>query len=393
MKLFRNLAAAVIKAIEEILSENRYADRVVEKILKENPKWGSRDRKFIAETTYDIIRWRRLFEEAAGTNPWSLLAAWIIWKNILPPAWQEFREANIDKIKKFLGEPNLQRAVRESIPDWIDAVGKNALGDKWEIELKALNQQAPVAIRCNRIKINPKDLQRKLEIESIETITLPEHPDALVLKKRINIFRTESFKEGLFEVQDAGSQEIAPFCIAEPGMRIIDACAGAGGKALHLAALTQNKGKIIALDTEEWKLQELKKRARRAGIFSIEARVIGDKKVIKRLEAQADRLLLDVPCSGLGVLKRNPDAKWKLSWEIISKTIDLQRQILSEYPSMLKKGGQMVYATCSILPQENEDQIKWFLENFKEFELINERHLLPSSGTDGFYMARLKKKE
>jgi 16S rRNA (cytosine967-C5)-methyltransferase len=175
-------------------------------------------------------------------------------------------------------------------------------------------------------------------------------------------------------------------------MRVIDACAGAGGKTLHLAARMKNKGKIIAMDVEQWKLDELMKRARRAGVSNLEPRLIDSSKVVKRLENSADRLLLDVPCSGLGVLKRNPDAKWKLSEGFINEVRDLQQHILNDYCTMLKPGGFMVYSTCSILPSENEKQIQSFLKGRKgTFTLLREDHLWPSDGFDGFYMALLRR--
>ncbi len=192
-------------------------------------------------------------------------------------------------------------------------------------------------------------------------------------------------------MQDAGSQAIAPYLRIESGQRVIDACAGAGGKTLHLAALMKNKGRIIAMDTEEWKLQELQKRARRAGISNIEPKVIESGKTVKRQANSADRLLLDVPCSGLGVLKRNPDAKWKLSLDFINKVRELQQHILRDYCDMLKPGGLLVYSTCSILPSENEEQVRVFLDSNKNFQLISDRHIFPSEGFDGFYMALMKK--
>ena len=390
MKLYRNLALAVVHGLGEIFTGNRHADRIVEKLLKQDPRWGSRDRKFVAETIYDIIRWRKLFEACAGSGEWELFACWLIRHNIDLPSWPEMDGCDVKKIKEKLGAPH-SRATRESIPDWMDEIGQQSLGAGWEKELAALNQTAPVTLRCNTLKVTRRELADALLSEGFETTASHDFPDALHLNKRANVFRTQAFRDGLFEVQDAGSQEIAPFCRAEAGMRIIDACAGGGGKTLHLAAITGNKGRIIALDTEDWKLQELKKRARRAGISTIETRVITDRKVIKRLQGQADRLLLDVPCSGMGVLKRNPDAKWKLTPESIAGTVRLQEEILDEYPLMLKPGGEMVYATCSILPQENENQIRRFLEIHKEFQLLEEKHLLPSGGTDGFYMARLRK--
>ena len=227
--------------------------------------------------------------------------------------------------------------------------------------------------------------------EGIETENLSNNPDALVLSKRKNVFTSQAFKDGMFEVQDASSQLVAPFMDLKEGMRVIDACAGAGGKTLHIAALMNNKGRIIALDTEGWKLEELRKRARRAGASNIETRTIDSSKTIKRLENSADRLLLDVPCSGLGVLRRNPDAKWKLSLEFIEKVKILQQKILNDYSIMLKKGGVLVYSTCSILPSENEMQVEKFLSEKKDFELVEQKSIYPNEGFDGFFMARIKK--
>ncbi|MFM7485408.1 MAG: RsmB/NOP family class I SAM-dependent RNA methyltransferase, partial [Cytophagales bacterium] len=171
---------------------------------------------------------------------------------------------------------------------------------------------------------------------------------------------------------------------------VIDACAGAGGKTLHLASLMQSKGRIIALDTEAWKLEELKKRARRAGASNVEPRLIENSKTIKRLENSCDRLLLDVPCSGLGVLKRNPDAKWKLNLDFIERVKELQQHILADYCNLVKPGGMLVYSTCSILPSENEEQLNTFLQNQSgKFELQEQKTILPSQGFDGFYMARI----
>lgn len=178
-------------------------------------------------------------------------------------------------------------------------------------------------------------------------------------------------------------------------MRILDACAGAGGKTLHLAALTQNKGQIIATDIYSSKLKELKRRARRAGAHNIETRLIDTTKVIKKLHGKMDRILIDAPCSGLGVLRRNPDAKWKLEPQFLETIQNTQQEILQSYSKVLKSGGKLVYATCSILPSENQDQVKIFLESEigKEFELEEEKSLFAHlDGFDGFYMARLSKK-
>jgi 16S rRNA (cytosine967-C5)-methyltransferase len=396
LKLFHNLSQAVVESLHEIFVEKRYADKVIEKVLKQNPKWGARDRRFIAETTYDIVRWHRLFVhlmDCDGHDFWRLLQAWCIWNKITTPDWEEFPA--VDKGKYFERYDKIKSIIkiRESIPDWMDDLGRHELGKAWDKEIQALNEQAKVVLRVNTLKIKRHDLQQQLKEEQILADAPQEFPDALILEERQNIFTRQQFKDGLFEVQDAGSQLIAPFLQVSPGQRVIDACAGAGGKTLHLASLLNNKGRIIALDTEGWKLDELKKRARRAGASdTIETRAIDSSKVIKRLENSADRLLLDVPCSGLGVIRRNPDSKWKLSLEFIEKVKAIQQTILTDYSTMLKVGGLMVYSTCSILPSENEKQVEKFLkENEGKFELQEQRMVMPSEGYDGFFMARMKR--
>ncbi|MBI3501660.1 MAG: methyltransferase domain-containing protein [Bacteroidetes bacterium] len=386
MKLHRNTVDAILNSLHEIFSENKYADKVIERILKTNPKWGSRDRKFIAETIYDIVRWYRLLV-------YSLPYKEVDYEKIFS-AYCALKGIKEDKIisEKLEGAKSI-RKIRESIPDWMDELGVKELGEeKWEKEIHALNEEAKVVLRANTLKTSREELQKILLAENIDTEVSENYPSALILKKRQNIFSLQSFRDGLFEVQDAASQMVAPFLDSKEGMRVIDACAGAGGKTLHLAALMNNKGKIIALDTEQWKLDELKKRARRAGANNIEPRLIDSSKTIKRMENSADRLLLDVPCSGLGVLKRNPDAKWKLTMEFIEKIKLIQQKILNDYSIMLKEKGILVYSTCSILSSENEKQIEKFLmERKNEFCLMEQKTIYPSEGFDGFFMAKIQR--
>ncbi|CAN5297601.1 class I SAM-dependent methyltransferase [soil metagenome] len=396
MKLFHNLSEAVVESLNEIFVGNRYADKVIEKVLKQNPKWGARDRRFIAETTYDIVRWHRLFVylmDCNGHDFWRLLQAWCIWNKVTTPDWEEFPPVDKGKFFERYDKIKSITKIRESIPDWMDDLGRKELGKNWDKEIQSLNEQARVVLRVNTLKVKRKDLQDQLKEEQILAEAPAEFPDALILEERQNIFTRQQFKDGLFEVQDAGSQLIAPFLQVSPGQRVIDACAGAGGKTLHLASLLNNKGRIIAMDTEAFKLEELKKRARRAGASdTIETRAIDSSKVIKRLENSADRLLLDVPCSGLGVLRRNPDSKWKTTPEFIEKIKVIQQTILKDYSSMLKVGGLMVYSTCSILPSENEKQVEIFLKASEgKFELQEQKMLYPSAGFDGFFMARMKR--
>ncbi|HPE82816.1 MAG TPA: methyltransferase domain-containing protein [Aequorivita sp.] len=402
MKLHRNLVFATIDSLHLIFNENKQADKVLKNTLKRDKRWGARDRAFIAETTYDIVRWKRLYAEIAEVrepfdrpNLFRLFTVWATLNGIAIPEWKQFEDTPTRRIKGKFDELSKIRKYRESIPDWLDELGQKELGKKWDKEIAALNQQADVVLRVNTLKTTVEKLQNELADLDIETEILKGYPDALKLKERTNVFTTDAFKNGLFEVQDASSQKVAEVLNAKPGMRVIDACAGAGGKSLHIATMMQNKGQLIAMDIYENKLKELKRRARRNDIFNIETRVIDSTKVIKKLIDKADKVLIDAPCSGLGVLKRNPDAKWKLQPEFMDKIHTTQKELLDSYSRMVKPGGQMVYATCSILPSENEMQVKAFLsrEEGKDFTLLNEEKIMPSkSGFDGFYISLLQKK-
>jgi len=392
-KPHRILLQAIVNSLNVIFTEDKYADKVIEKTLKENPKFGGRDRRFIAETTYDIVRNYRLLSYLANTPTdfWQILGVHFVIKYLPIPPEREFKDIDEKKIldaKKALTD----ESILQSYPEWLWNTCQTELGkEKWEIEAKALNEQAKVVLRVNTLKTKREILKKHLAEKEIDVDIVDGFESALVLKERQNIFSNELFKLGLFELQDAGSQAISEFLEVQPGMRIIDACAGGGGKTLHLSALMQNKGQIISMDITQWKLDELKKRARRATASNVEARLIESSKTIKRLENTADRLLLDVPCSGLGVIKRNPDAKWKLDLAFIDRTKAIQKQILNDYSIMTKKGGYLVYSTCSILPSENREQVDGFLEKNKNFEFVKEKSILPSEGFDGFYMALIKR--
>ena len=400
MRLHRNLVLAVIKVLDGTFNQNFYADKTIEKILKSDKRWGSRDRGFIAETSYEIIRWKRLYSQISETKSpykygelWKMFSVWAVLKGIQLPNWKEFENTPTRRIKGKFDSLVKIRKFRESIPDWLDRTGCDELGEnRWTSELSALNEKANVIIRANSLKINVNDLRKELQKEDIQVEKINGFPEALKLRERKNLFKTKAFQNGYFELQDASSQLVAPFLKAEKGMKICDVCAGAGGKTLHLSAITENKGQIIAMDIFKNKLFELKRRAKRNNAFNIETRLIENNKSIKRLHGKIDRLLIDAPCSGLGVLRRNPDSKWKLSQNFLDKIKDTQQEILKRYSPMLKENGKLVYATCSILPSENELQIKRFLktEQGKKFKVEDEKKISPAqSGFDGFYMARL----
>lgn len=402
MRLHRNLVFATIDSLHEIFNEDKQADKVLKNTLKRDKRWGSRDRSFIAETTYDIVRWKRLYAEIAEVKEpfnrsdlYRMFAVWATLRGIRLPDWKQFENTPTRRIKGRFDALSKERKFRESIPDWLDEMGQKELGNKWTDEIAAQNQTADVILRVNTLKTTIDNLENKLFDQDIETERIPGYPFALKLKERTNVFTTDEFKEGLFEVQDASSQKVAELLNPQPGERIVDACAGAGGKSLHIATMMDNKGQIISMDIYESKLKELKRRARRNGIHNIETRLIDSTKVIKKLNKSADRVLIDAPCSGLGVLKRNPDTKWKMNPEFIESIKATQKEILNSYSRMVKPGGTLVYATCSIFPSENELQVRDFLsnENGQDFELLKEEKILShKTGFDGFYMALMQRK-
>ena len=408
MRIHRVLVVGVVEALTTIFIDGKYADKAIEKLFQKNKKWGSRDRAFIAEQVYEIVRWWRLLHYGLTENTnlpestneaywWKIVAINLIKQGFFEKNdWKEW--SNIpDKslIINRLSDKTLPLSVRVSIPDWLEEEGIQQFGKEWENEIVAMNNPAPLILRCNSLKTNPTQLSKELsKINIAHNVVGKTTPDAIILDQRTNVFSTELFKNGLFEVQDLASQLVAQQLQLQTGLRVIDACAGAGGKTLHISSIMQNKGQIIALDKEEYKLNELKKRAIRAGATNIVVKPIENSKTIKRLYDSADRLLLDVPCSGLGVLRRNPDAKWKLKPEFIENIKVVQQEIIQNYSKMLKNGGIMVYATCSIMPTENNLQVQKFLSNNPDFKLLSEIKTSPQvDNMDGFYMATLKKND
>lgn len=403
MRLHRNLVYTTIDSLNAIFNEGEYADKVVARALKKDKRWGSHDRKFVAETIYEIVRWKRLYAEIAEVKEpfdredlWRMFAVWAVLRGYPIPDWRQLEGTPERKIKGRFDELSKNRVYRESIPDWMDELGVKELGEeKWSKEIAAQNQPAKVILRVNTLKTTKEALRAILMDLDIDTEFIKGHDDALVLKERANVFLTDAFKNGFFEVQDANSQLVAAFLDVKPGMRVVDTCAGAGGKSLHISSLMENKGLLIAMDLYESKLKQLKIRAKRNGAFNIEYKIIDSTKVIKKLQEKADRVLIDAPCSGLGVLKRNPDAKWKLQPEFIDNIKKVQAEVLESYSRIVKPGGKLVYATCSVLPSENQEQVEKFLltENGKNFTFIKDQKILASeSGYDGFYMALLERK-
>lgn len=399
MKIHANLVSAISVGLKEIFNNGQQADQVVERLFAANKKWGGRDRKFVAENIYHIVRYRRLYEHCSGAQPneegyaLKLLAAKLVLHNQAEPI-ELLQTVGLHKydITARCDESKGMRKIEESIPDWLDDLGLAEIGDTWGNEIKALNQQAQFSVRVNTLKTNKDTVVTLFNNEGIDCTFVDDAPDAVVTTVRKNVKNNIGYRNGFFEVQDVSSQLVAPMLDVKSGMVVIDACAGGGGKALHTATLMGNNGKIIAMDINEHKLANLDARARRAGVSIIETRKVSDS-VVAGLNNKADRLLLDVPCSGLGVLRRKPDAKWHLSPFFLEDIKNTQAKILESYSNMLRVGGIMVYSTCSILPSENELQIEKFLEaNAGRFILLQDRKVSPyATGFDGFYMAKLQR--
>jgi len=402
-KIFRNNAQGIVDALTKIIAKKGRGTRILEKINLANPKWGARDRNLVHQATYEILRWKSYYHFLSTTEsaseeaekPWRLLGVWLVLNEVEIPEWEEFKNFDVELIKAKQKE-KVAPEISKSIPLWLYERGKAELSKEWNIELDALNIEAKLILRVNRIVTSPKKLQEDLmTLFQIETHLIKGYDDALILNKRKNLRKNPLYLKGSFEIQDANSQKIAPFTQVKPGMKVIDGCAGAGGKTLHLASLMRNKGEIIALDVEIDKLKELSRRARRNKVKAIKNTWVPDPQYKESLTHWADRVLIDAPCSGLGTLKRNPELKWRLTEERISEVIELQRAILLEQSKWVKEGGKLVYVTCSILPSENQNQIAWFLEQEEGAAFVLEKEkILFSHQTqfDGFYAARLIRK-
>jgi 16S rRNA (cytosine967-C5)-methyltransferase len=387
----------IFKTIRDVFWADMYASKAIQKTLHENQTWEDHKRGLFSETVYDLIRWWRPLWYIIDTEPSSddtslekLLAIYLFSKKGDLTALQKKRGVHPETLLQRIRTTKTKRAMRESLPDWLDALGEKELGTRWDTVIATLNTNPSLIIRANSLKTTTQDLIMILRKDGVTAEPITGNPDALVIKEKTNVFRLHSFETGLFEVQDASSQMVSRILNPHPGMRVIDACAGEGSKTLHLASLMKNKGKIIALDTQEWRLNSLRKRAVKAGADTIETRLITSSKVYKRMKNTADRLLLDAPCSGLGTLRRNPDIKWKLTAADLDRLKILQHDLLERYSSMLKTNATMVYSVCSILPSEGEQQVQWFLKNHETFCLREEKRYWPDTdGTDGFYIAHL----
>jgi len=391
MKMHRILAEAASGIVKSVFKEHKVLDQALAAAFEENPKWGKRDRSFIAETVFEVVRWKRALSFLADSDETNAICAaqWVRMGHEIPAWWSYKGLAAAGMTAREADLTNQARAVRESIPDWLDDLGAAELGAAWDAEIAALNRRAPVFLRVNTLRNKRREAIEWLASHGVEAAEVPGLPDALVLALGKSLPKSLR-ADGRVEIQDAGSQMIAPLLDPQPGERIIDACSGAGGKALHLAALMRNEGRVFGMDVDAKKLAELERRARRAGASCLKPKlIIGTTPA--DFEGIADRLLIDAPCSGLGTLKRQPDLKWRLKPAQLERVRGLQKELLESYAMMLRPGGRLVYATCSILPSENRAAVDSLLEK-GDFTLLEEKPVSPAAtGFDGFYAAALVK--
>ncbi len=334
---------------------------------------GSKDRKWISDTVYGMTRWRGLLDYFCVDTP----------------SWEKRYQLYLQM--HTLNTEALPPHIRVSFPKIYFQQLEKHYGEKIASSLCLVsNEQAPVTLRVNTLKISREELFQKWK-DQYSISYCPTSDVGLVFQHKLNFFAMEEFKNGLFEIQDEGSQRVAALVGAKPGDHILDYCAGSGGKTLAFAPATQGKGQIYLHDIRRQALEEAKKRLKRAGVQNAQIFYPDDPKT-SLLKKKMDWVLVDAPCSGSGTLRRNPDMKWKFELEMIPRLASEQREIFKKALEFLKDDGKIVYATCSVFPEENQDQIRYFQETFNLSLAGDLFFTFPQSkGMDGFFGAILKK--
>ena len=421
--------SARIEGTLEILAlhgaDKKPLDQVCHGYFKTRRYIGSKDRQAIAAYVYGVMRHRASCDWWAlerGLSPLLMGPMDAARVRLLAYLWL-FEKVARDKIGiLFSGEKyaparlsDKERSIFEKLPqlktlspwvegefpEWLFPFLKRRFGESLKIEMMAFLEQAPLDLRVNTLKATREEALADLTKTGLSVRPTPLSPWGLRCEGRENITQTKAFQDGLVEVQDEGSQLIAAIMGIHPGQTILDLCAGAGGKTLALAAILQNKGRIVATDTAGWRLKRTKERLKRAGAFNVELRELTGihDKWLKRQKERFDHVLVDAPCSGSGTWRRNPDQKWNNTPQDIMELAELQKSLLDTAAPLLKPGGSLVYATCSLLCEENDDVANSFLEKNPAFSLIpcgldGNPFLLLSplqNGTDGFFAAKFVK--
>jgi len=423
--------AAAIEMIAKMQAEpRRPADALANSFFRERRFIGGGDRRAISTIVWDVLRnWRRIEWHLlrAGSpegTPRLMVAASLLFSGEeamrgldayftserYSPTELTRGEITIlrDICKRTLDDPDMPRAVALELPDWLLPVLQSTFGAQMEAELEAMSGTAPLDLRVNLLMGDRQQAAQDLARAGIATEPTPLSPWGLRAAARQSVTTTEAFNKGLVEIQDEGSQIVVAAVGAAPEMRVLDYCAGAGGKTLGMAMTMQNKGHIVACDVSEPRLEGAVKRLRRAGVHNVERHLIvpGDKWA-KRRARSFDRVLVDAPCTGTGTWRRNPDARLRLRQQDLDELLVKQAEILDRAAALVKPGGRLIYATCSILNEENIIQIQNFMKRNSDFTLTTsdsasmpERlaskttiSLTPKGdGTDGFFAAILQRR-
>jgi len=388
-------------------------DRVLSNFFHEQRRrFGSKERRLISDCVFGMFRHKLLIEdwirELEPDGPFFRAASALAcegminaegFRNFIEPSCAErlYRALTAREPASVFGADQTAEkfSLKYSFPLWLVRNWMNRFGESETGELLgSLNERAPFVLRANPLKAGRREVMEILLRQGHEVSATELSPLGIRAGKRFNVFESPEFKEGFFEIQDEGSQMIVLEAGPRPGEIFWDACAGGGGKTLLAAALMKNSGRVIASDIRTGKLEELRERAKRAGAFNIVSGSVRELEKKKMLSAGVDRLLIDAPCSGTGTLRRNPDQKWRLTEEIIVQFRENQLKILEDYSPHLKRGGVLIYATCSLQAEENEEVIGSFLERHPDFgrEGGDKRFFPHRDGTDGFFVAKLLKR-
>jgi len=346
--------------LHQVLQFQAPADRVVSDFFRTHRELGSRERHTLAETTYGVLRQRLLFQHLAQSGKGEMerrlaLLGWQGNDGFLKAAMSEQEQQWLEKVRQ-VDTAALPERLRHNLPDWLAEPLQAALGEEFWPLVDALNSSAPLDLRVNTFKAKREEVQAALKAGGIESEVTPHSPWGLRVQGKPALNKADTFTKGEVEVQDEGSQLLALLTDAKRGEMVVDFCAGAGGKTLALGASMRNTGRLYAFDTSGHRLAALKPRLARSGLSNVYPIQIAHERDdrIKRLAGKIDRVLVDAPCSGLGTLRRNPDMKWRQSPQSVAELQAKQEAILASAARLLKPGGRLVYATCSLLDSENE---------------------------------------
>jgi 16S rRNA (cytosine967-C5)-methyltransferase len=416
MQITENLLRQTAMALATVLAPHGPADAKLGAFFRENPKLGMKERAFIAETVYQALRRRRLLEYLCdGPDARRLLLGVLlrlqgVSLRDLGPLLNKQQTEWAHAIKAKSTE-NLPLAIQADLPDWLWDKLVQQYGEEQALTLaRSMHPSAPLDLRVNRLNGQREAVLALFAKEGIAAAPTPYSPDGVRLKEKIALNKHVLFTKGVVEVQDEGSQLLALLLAPRRGEMVADFCAGAGGKTLALGAMMHNSGRLYAFDVAQKRLSNLRPRLARSGLSNVHPQLIVNERdqKLKRLAQKFDRVLVDAPCSGLGTLRRNPDLKWRQTEMDVAELSTKQGNILDAAAKLVKPGGRLVYATCSLLREENEAIVEAFLAKHPEFKMLNAAEILVQQkveldtgdkikllphlhGTDGFFASAFER--